>query len=74
MVDPNNIVFEGWDISNMNLADAMAWAKVLDIDLQKHLQPYMQDMLPLHGIYDPNSIVANQGEIENNIIKGTKKE
>eukprot|EP00252_Welwitschia_mirabilis_P013954 TRINITY_DN3093_c0_g1_i1.p1 TRINITY_DN3093_c0_g1~~TRINITY_DN3093_c0_g1_i1.p1 ORF type:complete len:511 (+),score=33.71 TRINITY_DN3093_c0_g1_i1:205-1737(+) len=74
MVDPNDIVFGGWDISNMNLADAMARAKVLDIDLQKQLRPYMQDMVPLPGIYDPDFIAANQGERANNIIKGSRKE
>ncbi|GLJ06772.1 hypothetical protein SUGI_0047730 [Cryptomeria japonica] len=74
MVDPNDIVFGGWDISNLNLADAMARAKVLDIDLQKQLRPYMQDMMPLPGIFDPDFIAANQGERANNIIKGSKKQ
>ncbi|CAN6484750.1 unnamed protein product [Victoria cruziana] len=74
MVDPDEIVFGGWDISNMNLADAMARAKVLDIDLQKQLRPYMESMIPLPGIYDPDFIAANQGSRANNVIKGTKKE
>lgn len=74
MVDPNDVVFGGWDISNMNLADAMARAKVLDIDLQKQLRPYMQDMVPLPGIFDADFIAANQGERANNVIKGSKKE
>ncbi|XP_059069993.1 uncharacterized protein LOC131073666 isoform X1 [Cryptomeria japonica] len=60
--------------SNLNLADAMARAKVLDIDLQKQLRPYMQDMLPLPGVFDPDFVAANQGERANNIIKGSKKE
>ncbi|XP_059069995.1 uncharacterized protein LOC131073666 isoform X3 [Cryptomeria japonica] len=59
---------------NLNLADAMARAKVLDIDLQKQLRPYMQDMLPLPGVFDPDFVAANQGERANNIIKGSKKE
>nr|AAP74579.1 inositol 1-phosphate synthase [Oryza coarctata] len=42
MVNPDDLVFGGWDISNMNLADAMTRAKVLDIDLQKQLRPYME--------------------------------
>ncbi|MBA0761069.1 hypothetical protein Gotri_023767, partial [Gossypium trilobum] len=74
MVNPNDIVFGGWDISDMNLADAMARAKVFDIDLQKQLRPYMESMVPLPGIYDPDFIAANQGERANNVIKGTKKE
>ncbi|KAH7293394.1 hypothetical protein KP509_28G024400 [Ceratopteris richardii] len=74
MVDPNDIVFGGWDINGANLADAMSRAKVLDIDLQKQLRPLMEQMVPLPGIYDPDFIAANQEERANNIIKGTKKE
>ncbi|XP_014494568.1 inositol-3-phosphate synthase [Vigna radiata var. radiata] len=74
MVNPDDIVFGGWDISNMNLADAMGRAKVFDIDLQKQLRPYMESMVPLPGIYDPDFIAANQEERANNVIKGTKKE
>lgn len=73
-VNPDDIVFGGWDISNMNLADAMGRAKVFDIDLQKQLRPYMESMVPLPGIYDPDFIAANQEERANNVIKGTKKE
>ncbi|KAG0469168.1 hypothetical protein HPP92_018496 [Vanilla planifolia] len=74
MVNPDNIVFGGWDISDMNLADAMTRAKVFDIDLQKQLRPYMESMVPLPGIYDPDFIAANQDSRANNVIKGTKKE
>ena len=44
----------------MNLADAMERARVLDFELQKQLVPYMRDMVPLPGIYDPAFIAANQ--------------
>ncbi|KAG5126734.1 hypothetical protein JHK82_027569 [Glycine max] len=58
-VNPDDIVFGGWDINNMNLADAMARAKVFDINLQKQLRPYMESMLPFPKIYDPNFIATN---------------
>nr|P42803.1 RecName: Full=Inositol-3-phosphate synthase; Short=MIP synthase; AltName: Full=Myo-inositol 1-phosphate synthase; Short=IPS; Short=MI-1-P synthase [Spirodela polyrhiza]CAA77751.1 D-myo-inositol-3-phosphate synthase [Spirodela polyrhiza] len=74
MVNPDEIVFGGWDISDMNLADAMGRAKVLDIDLQKQLRPYMESMVPLPGIYNPDFIAANQGSRANNVIKGPKKQ
>lgn len=73
-MNPEDIVFGGWDISDMNLADAMARGRVLDIDLQKQLRPYMESMVPLPGIYDPDFIAANQGSRANNVIKGTKKQ
>ncbi len=34
MVQPGDIVFDGWDISSLNLADAMQRAQVLDYNLQ----------------------------------------
>ncbi|THU64256.1 hypothetical protein C4D60_Mb01t24560 [Musa balbisiana] len=74
MVNPDDIVFGGWDISNMNLADAMARAMVLDIDLQKQLRPYMESMVPLPGIFDPDFVAANQSGRANSVIKGTKTE
>ncbi|WVZ58567.1 hypothetical protein U9M48_008828 [Paspalum notatum var. saurae] len=74
MVNPNSIVFGGWDISNLNMADAMARAKVLDINLQKQLRPYMESMVPLPGIFNPDFVAANQGARANNLIQGTKKE
>ncbi|CAM8947183.1 unnamed protein product [Rhodiola kirilowii] len=74
MVNPDEIVFGGWDISDFNLADAMSRAKVFDIDLQKQLRPYMEPMVPLPGIFNPDFIAANQGARANHVIKGTKKE
>ena len=74
MVNPNDIVFDGWDISNMNLGDAMERAQVLDWDLQRQLVPHMKGLVPRPGIYDPNFIAANQEARANNIIKGTKQE
>lgn len=73
-MNPEEIVFGGWDISDMNLADAMARAKVLDIDLQKQLRPFMEHTVPLPGIFDPDFIAANQGSRANHVIKGTKKQ
>jgi myo-inositol-1-phosphate synthase len=74
MVHPNDMVIGGWDISGLNLADAMERAQVFDFELQKQLVPYMRDLVPLPGVYDPSFIAANQAERADNIIKGSKKE
>ena len=60
MVNPDDIVVDGWDISSMNLADAMTRARVLDVNLQQQLRPFMKDMKPLPSIYFPDFIAANQ--------------
>jgi len=74
MVDPNNIVWGGWDINAANLADAMERAKVLEWDLQRQLIPHMKDIKPLPSIYIPDFIAANQKERADNVLNGTKLE
>lgn len=54
--------------------DVHANAQVLDFELQRQLVPYMKDMTPLPGIYDPDFIAANQDTRADNVIKGTTKE
>jgi myo-inositol-1-phosphate synthase len=74
MVDPNDIVWGGWDINDMNLGDAMKRSKVLDYDLQQKLYPHMKDIKPLPSVYFPDFIAANQGERADNVLTGTKQE
>jgi len=74
MVNPNDIVFGGWDINAADLAESMERAKVFDYDLQRQLAPYMKEIKPLPSIYIPDFIAANQKERANNVIHGTKKE
>ena len=73
MVNPDNMVLSGWDISGMNLADAMARAQVVDYDLQRQLQKYMKKMKPLRGIYYPKFIAANQKDRADNVMPGKSK-
>eukprot|EP00127_Corallochytrium_limacisporum_P003806 Clim_evm20s153 gene=Clim_evmTU20s153 len=73
MVDPNDIVYGGWDISSMNLADCMDRARVFEYDLVRQLRPHMQNMVPLPGIYYPDFIAANQGDRADNVLPGNDK-
>lgn len=74
IVDPNDVVLGGWDISGLNMAEAMERAQVLDFELQKQLVPYMKDMVPLPGIYDPAFIASNQESRADNLIKGSRQQ
>lgn len=74
MADPNEFVIGGWDISGLNMAEAMERSKVLDWELQRQLVPYMKDIVPLPGIYDPEFIAANQESRADNLIKGTRSQ
>ncbi|XP_014611424.1 PREDICTED: inositol-3-phosphate synthase 1-A [Polistes canadensis] len=72
MVNPNDIEIDGWDISSMNLADAMERAEVIDINLQKQLKPYMIHMKPRKSLYYPDFIASNQKDRADNVIHETK--
>jgi len=74
LLNPNDIVWGGWDINGTNLGDAMKRSKVLDYDLQSKLYPHMKDIKPLPSIYFPDFIAANQGERADNVLTGTKQE
>lgn len=74
MVHPNDLVLGGWDINNMNLADAMDRAAVLDPDLKNQVRAEMKEMTPLPSIYYPDFIAANQEGRANNCLKGSKAE
>ena len=74
MIKPDDLVWGGWDISSMNLGDAMKRAKVLDVELQKQLYPYMKEIVPMPSVYFPDFIAANQGERADNLLEGTKQE
>jgi myo-inositol-1-phosphate synthase len=50
LVQPQDIVFSGWDICNHDLARSMEESGVFDIDLQRKLTPYMKQINPLRGV------------------------
>jgi len=74
MVSPNDLTVGGWDISSMNLGDAMGRSQVLDVQLQDQLYPHMKDLQPLPSIYYPDFIAANQADRADNVLQGSKKE
>jgi len=73
MVNPNDFVVGGWDISSKNLAESMERAQVLEYDLQRQLQPWMAEMVPLPSLYYPDFIAANQEDRADNVVPGDDK-
>jgi myo-inositol-1-phosphate synthase len=72
MVHPNDLVIGGWDISRLNLAQAMDRAAVLEPTLKALVRKEMAEMVPLPSIYYPDFIAANQEDRANNLIPGNK--
>jgi myo-inositol-1-phosphate synthase len=50
MLHPNDMVLGGWDISSLNLGDAMKRAAVIDIDLQRQVYPALKQLTPLPSV------------------------
>ncbi|RLV90543.1 Inositol-3-phosphate synthase [Spathaspora sp. JA1] len=71
-VNPNDLVVSGWDISGVPLDQAMKRAKVLDVNLQKQLYPYIENQKPMPSIYYPDFIALNQKERADNIFNKTE--
>ncbi|OMJ82486.1 hypothetical protein SteCoe_16837 [Stentor coeruleus] len=74
LLNPDDLEIWGWDISSVNMGDAMRRAKVLDWDLQRQLYSNLKEMLPWPSVYVPEWIAANQSDRADNCLKGTKKE
>ncbi|KAL8905913.1 MAG: hypothetical protein Q9207_002350 [Kuettlingeria erythrocarpa] len=72
MVHPNDLVIGGWDISGMDLAQAMDRAAVLEPTLKNMVKKEMIEMKPLPSIYYPDFIAANQEDRADNILEGSK--
>jgi len=72
MVHPNDLVIGGWDISGMNLAQAMDRAGVLEPTLKDQVKKEMASMVPLPSIYYPDFIAANQEDRADNLLEGSK--
>lgn len=60
MVDPNDIILDGWDISSLNLAESMERSQVLDMGIQDQVHKTLSLLTPRPSIYDPDFIAANQ--------------
>lgn len=72
MVHPNDLVVGGWDISAMNLGDAMDRAQVLEPTLKQLVRKEMADIKPLPSIYYPDFIASNQEDRADNVVEGSK--
>lgn len=68
MVNPIDIVIGGWDISSLNLAQAMERAAVLEPGLQQQLYKDMELIQPLPSIYNQSFIALNQYERADHIL------
>jgi myo-inositol-1-phosphate synthase len=73
MVEPNDIVIGGWDISKMNIYEATKRAKVLEPTMYMQLREELEKMVPLPGVFDLSFVAPNQETRADNVIEGNKE-
>jgi myo-inositol-1-phosphate synthase len=73
MVEPNDIVIGGWDISKMNIYEATKRAKVLEPTMYMQLKEELEKMVPLPGVFDLSFVAPNQETRADNVIEGNKE-
>lgn len=73
MVDPNDLIIGGWDISEANLYESMKRAQVMDWDLIQQLEPYCKKLVPWPAVYYEDFIAGNQKSRANHILQGNNK-
>lgn len=66
ILSPEDIVMDGWDISNDNLYDACKKNKVLDLNFINSIEKELKTIRPLPSIYYKDFIASNQSSRVNN--------
>ena len=73
MVEPNDIVISGWDISKLNIYEATKRAKVLEPTMYNQLKDQTEKMIPLPAVFDLSFVAPNQESRADNVIEGNKE-
>jgi myo-inositol-1-phosphate synthase len=73
MLNPDDLVIDGWDISRKNLYEAVREAGTLEPTLLAQLEPHLSRKYPMPSIYYPDFIAANQSDRATNLIDKDQK-
>jgi myo-inositol-1-phosphate synthase len=73
MVEPNDIVVTGWDISKLNIYEATKRAKVLEPTMYMQMKEELEKMIPLPAVFDLSFVAPNQESRADNVIEGNKE-
>lgn len=74
MVNPDDFVIGGWDISGLNMYEATKRSQVLEPGLISQVKSDLEAMKPLPAAFDINFVAPSQAERADNVIKGNKWE
>ncbi len=74
MVNPNDLVIGGWDISGMDMYNATLRARVLEPDLIRQLKPELSAIKPMSAVFNLEYVASNQEDRADNLKKGNNRE
>ena len=74
MVNPNDIVVGGWDISKLNIYESTKRAKVLEPTMYMQLKDQLEKLVPLPAVFDLSFVAPNQESRADNVIEGNKEQ
>lgn len=74
LVNPNDIVVNGWDISGLNMYESAYRAQVLEPSLIELLKEDLTAITPMPAIFNPDYIASNQSDRADNIFTGSNQE
>ena len=74
MVDPNDLVIGGWDISKADMYEATVRAYVHEPTMYHQIEAELRAIKPLPAVFDLSFVAPNQKDRADNVLQGTKKE
>ena len=74
MVNPNDLVIGGWDVSGMDMYNATNRARVLEPDLICQLKPELSAIKPMSAVFNLEYVASNQEDRVDNLKKGNNRE
>ncbi|XP_022255046.1 inositol-3-phosphate synthase 1-B-like isoform X2 [Limulus polyphemus] len=74
MVNPNDIIIDGWDLCSLNLSESLERVETINNDLKHQLHHEMKQMKPRKSILNRDFLPSKENIIVDNIIPGTREE
>ena len=72
-ISPNDLVITGWDISKLNMYEAVKRAKVMEPTMYEQIKSDLEAIVPLPAIFNLDFVAPNQETRADNIIPGNKQ-
>lgn len=74
MVNPNDIVFDGWDLCSFNLAESLERVETINEGLKHQLHHEMKQMKPRKSILNRDFLPTKENISVDNVLPGTREE